>query len=130
MIPWRMALIFSLGEQLVEGVLAEHRAQRGLRDLRGGDHEVLELHDRRFRVDDPEVGDGVDTRRNVVLRDHFLGRDVECDRAQVDLDDPVDDRNQERDAWAFRFEEAPEAEDHAALVLTEDSEEEHALSFQ
>ena len=83
-------------------MLAEHRAQCRLGDLRGRDDEVLDLDDRRFGVDDAEVGDGVDTGGNVVLGDDFLGRDVERDRAQVDLDDPVDDRDQEDDAGAFR----------------------------
>ena len=39
--------LVALGEQLVEQVLAEHRPQRRLRDLRRGDHEVLDLDDRR-----------------------------------------------------------------------------------
>src|SRR5205823_5055223 len=68
--------------------------------------------------------------RNVVLGDHLLRRDLECNRAQVDLDDPVDDGDQEGDAGAFRVEEPSEPEDDAALVLTEDSDEEHGLSFQ
>src|SRR6188508_3355545 len=46
----------ALGEQLIEIRLAEHRAQRGLGDLRGGEQEVLDLDDRLVRVDHPEVG--------------------------------------------------------------------------
>ena len=39
---------------------------------------------------------------HVVLRDHFLRRDVQRDRAQVDLDHPVDDRDQQEEARALR----------------------------
>ena len=122
--------LLALGEELVEGVLAEHGSQRCLCDLRGRNDEVLDLDDRRFRVDDPEVGDGVDAGGNVVLGDDLLWGDVERDRAQVDLDDPVDDRDQEDDAGAFRVEQAAESEDDAALVLAEDADEEHGWSFQ
>jgi hypothetical protein len=92
--------------------------------LGGRDHEVLDVHDRCFGIDDPEVGDRVDARGNVVLGDYFLGRDVERDRPEVDLDNPIDDRNQEDDPGSFRRIEQPaEAEDDAALVLAEDSDE-------
>jgi hypothetical protein len=105
-------------------VLAEHRAQGCLRDLGGRGHEVLDVHDRGLGIDDAEVGDRVDARGDVVLRDHFLRRDVEGDGAEVDLDDPVDDRDQEDDPGAFRRLEQPaEAEDDAAFVLAEDSDE-------
>ena len=102
-------------------MLAEHRAQRRLRDLRGRDHEVLDLHDRVLRLDDPEVRDGVHPHRHVVLRDHLLRRDVQRDRAQVDLDHPVDDRDQQEEARALRLGQQPaEPEDDAALVLARD----------
>ena len=44
---------------------AEHRAQRGLRDLRRGGRVGLDLGDRRRRVDDPEVADRVDSHRTL-----------------------------------------------------------------
>jgi hypothetical protein len=48
--------LLALRQQLVELMLAEHRPQRRLRDLRRRDHEVLDLHDRGLlRIDDPEV---------------------------------------------------------------------------
>ena len=56
--------------------------------------------------------------RHVVLRDHFLRGHVERDRAQVDFHHPVDDRDQQEEAWALRLGEQPaEPEDHAALIL-------------
>ena len=98
--------LLALREQLVERVLAEHRPQRRLRDLGGRDHVVLDLDDRRLRVDDPEVRDRVHAHRDVVLRDHFLRRDVQRDRAQVDLDHLVDDRDQEEEPRPLRLREA------------------------
>ena len=113
--------LLALGEQLVEQVLAEHGAQRRLRDLRRRDHEVLDLHDRVLRLDDPEVGDRVHAHRDVVLGDDLLRRDVQRDRPQVDLDHPVDDRDQEEEARALRLAEQPaEPEDDPALVLAGD----------
>jgi hypothetical protein len=99
-------------------MLPKHRAQRRLRDLRCGDHEVLDLNDRRLRLDDPEIGDRVYTRRHVVLGDYVLRRDVERDRAEVDPHHPVDDRDQDeqtRSLWFWK--QAPEAENDRALVL-------------
>ena len=110
--------LLALREQLVEHVLAEHRPQRRLRDLRRRDHEVLDLDDRVLRLDDPEVGDRVHAHRDVVLGDHLLRRDVQRDRPQVDLDHPVDDRDQQEEARALRLRQQPaEPEDDPALVL-------------
>ena len=74
----------ALRQQGVELGLAEHRAQRRLGDLRGGEEEVLDLGHRLFGIDHPEVGDGVHPHRDVVLGDHLLRRHVERDGAQVD----------------------------------------------
>jgi hypothetical protein len=43
-------------------------------------------------IDDPEVGDRVHAHGHVVLRDHFLRRDVQRHRPQVDAHHLVDDR--------------------------------------
>src|SRR3989442_4329141 len=53
--------------------------------------------------------------------DDLLGRDVERDRAQVDLDHSVDDGNQQEEAGPLRLrQEPPEPEDDPALVLARD----------
>jgi hypothetical protein len=62
MIPCRIALILSRSESSSSSMGSQHRAQRGLRDLRGRDHDVLDLDDRGVRVDDAEVGNGGLTR--------------------------------------------------------------------
>ena len=85
--------LLALGEQLVELVLAEHRAQRGLRELAGRLEEVLDLDDRVLRVDDAEVDHRVHLHRDVVARDHVLRRHVEHDGAQVDAHHLLDARD-------------------------------------
>ena len=113
--------LVALGEELVEHVLSQDRAERRLRDLRRRDHVVLDLDDRRVRLDDAEVRNGVDPHGHVVLRDHFLRRHVQRHGAQVDLHHAVDDRDQEEDARTLGVRQKPaEAEDHAPLVLAGD----------
>jgi len=89
-----------------------------LSDLRGRDHEVLDLDDRGLRLDDSEVRDRVYAHRHVVLRDHFLRRDVQGDRSEVDPDHPIDDRDQDEETRPLRLRQQPaEPEDDAPLVL-------------
>ena len=64
--------LVALGQHLVEIVLAEHRAQRRLRELARRLHEVLHLDGRVLRIDDPEIDHRVDLHRDVVTRDHVL----------------------------------------------------------
>ena len=64
--------LLALGQHLVQLVLAEHRAQRRLRELAGGHQEVLHLDDRLLRVDDAEVDHRVHLHRDVVAGDHVL----------------------------------------------------------
>ena len=85
-------------EHFVELVLAQHRAQRRLRELAGRLERVRDLNDRLRRIDDAEIDDGVHLHRNVVARDDVLRRHVQHDHAQVDLDHALDDRNHEDDA--------------------------------
>ena len=76
--------LLALGEQVVELRLAEHAAQRRLRELRGGVEVVLDLDDRAWRGSiDAEVDDRVDLHRDVVARDDVLRRHVVHHRAQA-----------------------------------------------
>ena len=84
--------LLALGQHLVELVLAEHRAQRGLRELARRLQEVLDLDDRLLRIDDAEVHHRVDLDRHVVARDDVLRRHVEHHGAQVDAHHLLDDR--------------------------------------
>src|SRR5437868_5755612 len=103
---------------VLEQVLTEDGAEGRLRDLGGRDHEVLHLDDRVLGLDDPEIGDRVHPHRDVVLGDDLLRRDGQRDRPQVDLDHPVDYRDQDEQARALRLRQQPaQAEDDSALVL-------------
>src|SRR2546421_1576620 len=113
--------LLALGQQLVEDVLAEDRPQRRLRDLRRRDHEVLDLHDRSLRIDDPEVRHRVHAHGHVVLRDHFLRGHSQCDGSQVDLHHAVDYGDEDEETRSFRRREQPaEPEDDAPFVLARD----------
>ncbi len=60
-------------------------------------------------------------RRDVVLGDDVLGRDVEGDRPQVDLHELVDDRDLPDEPGATRRVEQPaEAKEDRPLILPED----------
>src|SRR6185312_7477044 len=116
----RLVEALALGEQHVEVGLAEHGAQRRLRDLRRRGPVALDLDHGLDRVDDAEVRDGVDLRGDVVARDQVLRRDVERDRAQVDADHAVDAGDEEDDPRALLPEQAAEAEHDGAFVLAQD----------
>src|SRR3954452_20574635 len=114
--------LLALGEQRVEVGLAEHRAQRGLRDLRGGLEEALDLDDRVVGGDDAEIDDGVDAGGDVVARDHVLRWDVEGDRAQADALHAVDGGDQEHEARPLGADHPAEPEDDGSLVLAHDAD--------
>ncbi|MCY1365131.1 hypothetical protein D9M69_519650 [compost metagenome] len=114
--------LFPLGQHLVQFVLAEHRAQRGLRELAGGLQEVRHLDDRQLRIDHAEIHHRVHLDRHVVVRDHVLRRHVHHHRAQVYPDHLLHGGNDQHQARALHFPEAPEHEDHAALVLAQHAE--------
>jgi hypothetical protein len=70
-----------LGQHLVQLVLAEHRSQRRLGQLAGGERVVLDPVDGLLGLDHPEVDHGVHLDRDVVARDDVLGRHVLDDGA-------------------------------------------------
>jgi len=77
-------LIFSRSErQLVELMLARApSAASSVRSVDVATMKFLDLYDRVLGLHDPEVGDRVSRGTgDVVLGDHFLRRDVQCDRA-------------------------------------------------
>ena len=62
--------------------------------------KFCDVHDAAQRVDDLPVDQEVDVDRRVVLGDRGLARDLDELLAQVDLDRPVDERDQEAQARA------------------------------
>jgi hypothetical protein len=86
----------ALLEGLVELELADHAAQRGLRQLRHSHDVVRRAVARAHRVGHLEVQDAVDLQLGVVARDADLARHVERDFLQAVLvGHPVDERDQE-----------------------------------
>src|SRR5215510_3056791 len=114
--------LLPLGEHLVELVLAEHRAQRGLRELVRRGEEIFDLDDRLLGVDHPEEHDRVHLDRHVVARDDVLARHVEDDDPQVDLDHLLDPAHDEHQPGPLDLPEPAEHEDDAALVLAQDAQ--------
>ena len=121
-ISWMSAVeLVALGQHLVELVLAEHRAQRGLRQLAGRGHEVLDLDDRALGIDDAEIEHRIDLHRDVVARDHVLRRHVLHDHAQIDPHHLLHEGDEDDQARPLDPGEAPEREDDAALVFPQDA---------
>src|SRR2546430_4374287 len=118
-------------EKVVELDLAEHAPECRLRDLRGRIEIVLHRDHRPLRIHDAEVDDRADLERDVVARDHVLGRHVERDRLQAHLDHLVDQRHEQDEPRAAALtagvEDGPRAasepEDDGALVLAQNLRE-------
>jgi hypothetical protein len=114
---------FAVGEQVVEGGLADDRAQRGLRDLRDRVLVVLHLDDRLHRVHDAVVDHRVDTDGHVVPGDAVLGRYRHGDDLRVDPDQAVRERAQRGDAGLSRLaQDLAPAVHHAAFELAHHAE--------
>ena len=111
--------LLALGQQRVQVGLAERGTQRGLRDLRRGLQEALDLDDGGVGIDDAEVDDGVDAGGDVVARDDVLRRHVERHRAQRDAHHAVDRGDEQDEPRALGVDHPAEPEDHRALVLAQ-----------
>ncbi len=75
----------ALRQQVVQRGLAEHAAERGLRDLEGGADVVEHLQHGLPGAHNAEVDDGVHLHRHVVLGDRLLARHVHRHDAKVRL---------------------------------------------
>ena len=64
-----------------------------------------------------EIEDRAYFYRDVVPRDHILGRHVHCHRAQIHADHFFDDGDNISDARPARRNHAPEAKDHGSIVF-------------
>ncbi len=58
--------LLPLGQHLIQFVLAQHRAQGGLRQLAGGGEKILHLNDRLVGSDHTKIDHRVHLDRNVV----------------------------------------------------------------
>ena len=91
-----------------------------MRKLRSRMEKALHLDHCFDRVNDAEKNHRVYLHRNVVARDHILGRNVERDQAKTHLHHAVDGTEDENEARPLRVgQEFPQAKNDASLVLVE-----------
>ena len=90
-----------MGEEIVELVAPDDRAQARHRDALARKPEVVDAHDGPHRIGDPEVDDGVNLQGDVVGRDRRLRGDVDHFDAEIHLDDSVDPGDAHDEARAF-----------------------------
>src|SRR4029077_4214450 len=102
-------------------MLAEHRAQRGLCELAGRGHVIADLDDGTLGIDDAKVENGIDLDRDVVARNHVLGRHDLHHYPEIDLHELLHDWNEDDEARSLYSSESAEREDDAALVLPQDA---------
>ncbi len=101
-------------------MLTEHGAQRRLSQHVGGGQVLLDLNDRLFRVDDPEIEHRIDLHRHVVMRDHVLRRNLDHLDSKVHANHFLNERDQDHEAGPLHPVETTEGEDDGALVLAQD----------
>src|SRR5262245_6485800 len=112
--------LVALGQHLVEIVLAQNPAQRGLRQLASRSEIIENLNHRALGVDDAEIDDGVHLDRDVVARNHVLGWHLVDDDAKINPHHLLDQRNEKEETRSLGARVASEREHDAALVFTQD----------
>src|SRR5664279_5253964 len=111
-----------LREGLVQRVLTNHFAQRGLGDLVDRGVDVLNRYHRLHRVDNLEVGHRRHIDADVVTSDDALGLDRHGDDPQRDPVQHVDERDDDPQARSAHADDATESEQDPDLVLLDDLE--------
>src|SRR5499427_3022765 len=114
--------LVALGQHLVEVVLAEDPAQRGLRKLAGCGEIIVDLNYRALGVDDAEIDHGVHFHRHVVARDHVLGRHLVDDHAEIDPHHLLHQRHEQEEPRSLGAGETPEREHDAAFIFAQDAD--------
>ncbi len=108
-------------QQFVEFLLAQHRAQCGLSELRGLVHVVRDFDHCFIWINDSQKDDGVDFQCHVVTGDDVLRRDFEGFLAEGNAHDPVNRREDQDDTRPLCLcQQMAEAEDDATLILGQD----------
>jgi hypothetical protein len=109
-------------QDLVEIALTDGIAQARFGGLH---HRALPIDDRGddlHRIDSPEPQHGIDPHRHAVPRHGLLRVQREGDGPQINLDDPLDERDQPIKAWSFRDLDPAEPEQDTALIFLIDPE--------
>jgi hypothetical protein len=100
--------------------LAEDAAKRRLSDQRTRADEIDRFHDGVTWTHDSEVDDGIHLNRDIVTCDGFLGRDFQCDDAEVHLAHGFDKRDQKEDAGPRTSTRRPRRKITPVFVLLHD----------
>ncbi len=109
-----------LGQGLVQGVLSDHLAQGGLRDLVDRGADALDGDDGLHRVHDPEVGDGRDVDADIVAGDDALRLDRHGDDPQRHPVQDVDEGDDQAEPRPALPQDPSQPEQHPLLVLFDD----------
>ena len=113
---------FPLRQHIIQFVLPQHRAQRGLRQLAGCSQEVFHLDNRLLRINHTKVDHRIDLHRHIVTRYHVLARHIHHNRAQAHLDHLLYHGDHDDQPGTFYFPESSQRKDHPALVFPQDAE--------
>src|SRR5919106_5752279 len=114
---------FPFRQHLIEIVLAEDGAQRGLCKLVRGGMEVGYLDDRLLRIDEPKIDHRVDLDRDIVTRDDILAWHIQDYGTQVDTHHLLHAGNDDHETRPHDPLKTPEEKHDTALVLQEDVED-------
>ena len=115
--------MIALLECAVELHLADHAAQRRLRELRDRDPEIARPVRGEPGIGDLEIQNAVDLQLRIVLGDANLAGDIERDFAQVVLiRDAIDERQHEVEPRSQHRMEPPEALDDQRMLLRNDAD--------
>ena len=82
---------------------------------------IADLDYRAFGIDDAEIDYGIDLDRDVIARDHVLGRHLVDHHAQVDAHHLLNERHEQKETRPLGAGVAPEREHDAALVFAQDA---------
>ncbi len=112
----------ALGQHFIQVVLAQHRAQGGLRQLAGCGEKIFHLDKGLFWIDDAEIQHRIHLDGHVVPRDHVLRWHLVHHGAQIHSGHALQHGDHENQPGPFDPLEATELEHHGPLVFVDDLE--------
>src|SRR5262249_47770147 len=111
----------AMRQELVEVDLAEDGAQRRLGELLGLPIVILYADNSLRGVQNLPVDDGIYLQGDVIASDDVLGRDLQGLLAEIDAHHLLDrSKNKDQSRSAIGRAQSSQAEQHSALVLTQD----------
>jgi hypothetical protein len=110
----------ALGENFVQFMLAQYRAQARLRQLAGRLEKLRHFQHGFLRIHHAEIHHRIDPHRHVVQRNDILRRHVHHRDPQVHADHALHGRQQQHQAGSLGPGIPAQGKDHAAFVLGQD----------